>query len=271
MAQDQTQAFLQSLPQVEAGEEFWFACHSAVPCFNACCSDLTMPLTPYDVLRLQTGLALDSDSFFEEFADIACMSETGFPTMRLRMAEGVGSPCPFLTKGGCGVYEHRSSACRTYPLGRATQPENPEDPRNSAVVEKFFLVREDHCKGFAEQKRWDTVSWLKDQGLEPYIAMNDRYMRLIAIYKSLAKGSKLSSRHATMALLCLYQMDRFADFIKSTKILDRLVLQGEWAAESPTDFAEKLEKDASMRLIFGMEWLELVLFGQANALRPALG
>lgn len=268
MAADATREFLQSLPEIRAGETFWFSCHPGVPCFNACCSDLTMPLTPYDVLRLQQGLGMNSDDFFEEFTTIGCYPDTGFPLLHLRMADGPGKPCPFLTQGGCGVYEHRSSACRTYPLGRATRPGNPDDAA-SPLLEQFFLVREDHCKGFVEQKPWITATWLEDQGLVPYMCMNDRYMRLVARYKSVAGKAVLSGKHATMALLCLYQMDRFADFTSSTSLMQRIRFQGEWAALPEADLVARILGDPETRLSFGMEWMELVLFGSAPLIAPA--
>ena len=260
---------MQNLPEVTQGEDFWFACHPDVACFNACCSDLTMPLTPYDALRLQTALGLDSDSFFEDFTTMDCAADTGFPSLHLRMADSIGKPCPFLNSKGCSVYQHRSSACRTYPLGRATQVTDPEKPAASSIAEKFFLVREDHCLGFAEQLRWQTDTWLKDQGLEPYIYHNDKYARLIAIYKHFAKGAKLSGKHATMALLALYQMDRFAEFIQGVQIFTRLKLQGEWGKYSTEEFRHLVLKDSEMRLLFGYEWLRLVLFGQAENIAPA--
>ena len=33
-----------------------FACHPKVPCFNECCRELDLALSPYDVLRLRRAL-----------------------------------------------------------------------------------------------------------------------------------------------------------------------------------------------------------------------
>ncbi|MDL2316735.1 YkgJ family cysteine cluster protein [Desulfovibrio sp. OttesenSCG-928-A18] len=306
---DPTQDFLQKLPEIRPGEQFWFACHPDVPCFNACCSDLTMPLTPYDVLRLCSGLKMSSEEFFEEFAVVGCYEDTGFPLLHLRMLDAPGRPCPFVTEQGCGVYEHRSSACRTYPLGRATRPEQGQErvqgqgqpqaqdrPQNGTksparsrevedraplreeglasarelpLVEQYFLVREGHCRGFEEQKSWTVESWLKDQSIEKYNRMNDRYMRLIARYKSLSAGALLSGRHATMALLCLYQQDRFAEFIRSVDLFSRLSLQGEHADRDKDAFKAEILDDSEARLLFAFDWLELVLFGASAKLLPA--
>ncbi len=331
MSHDSTEDFLQSLPEIKPGERFWFACHPGVPCFNACCSDLTMPLTPYDVLRLRQGLGhapaagedpsgdtppLSSEEFFEEFATVGCYEDTGFPLLHLRMEDSPDRFCPFVTEAGCGVYANRSTACRMYPLGRATRPaerqgcrscaaggaelhgagtscatsednavslqaasprcapDNPaaasQDPGMTGVPlsEKFFLVREGHCKGFAESRAWTTADWLADQGLEPYNRMNDRYMRLIARYKALAKGAVLSGRHATMALLCLYQQDRFLEFLSSVNLFSRLTFTGAFAALSREEQIRRIMTHEEDRLWFAFAWMELVLFGSAEGLEP---
>lgn len=268
MDKDATREFLNNLPKLGEGERFWFACHPDVPCFNACCSGLTMPLTPYDVLRLCRGLSMSSEEFMEEFAIAGCYEDTGFPLLHLRMNPGPGRPCPFVTEAGCGVYEHRSSACRTYPLGRATRPADTED--GSGLVEQYFLVREEHCRGFAEQKDWTVREWLKDQGIEPYNRMNDRYMRLMARFKAVASGAILSEKHATMALLCLYQADRFLDLIRNMDLFSRIRLRGEYAKRPQEETAAAILEDTEARLWFAFDWVELVLFGESANLERNL-
>ncbi len=265
MSEDPTRAFLESLPEIKPGELFWFSCHPAVPCFNACCSDLTMPLMPYDVLRLHTGLDMGSEQFIEEFTIPGCYQDTGFPLLHLRMEPGPGRPCPFLTEQGCGVYQHRSAACRTYPLGRAV------DTESAASAARYFLVREDHCKGFAEKASWTIDAWLADQGLEQYNRMHDSYTRLIGRYKNLAgSGVALSEKHATLALLCLYQQDRFLEFIRSMELFSRVRFTCLPDGLSPQDYKALIEKDAATRLCFAFDWMELVLLGSSPALEPAI-
>lgn len=266
MSDDATRDFLNSLPEVKPGERFWFACHPGVPCFNACCSDLTMPLTPYDVLRLSAGLDMGSEAFIEDYAVPGFYEDTGFPLLHLRMNPGGVKLCPFVTEQGCGVYEHRSSACRTYPLGRATRMEG--EGRSARAVEQYFLVREAHCKGFAEQGEWTIDTWLADQGIEPYNRMNDRYMRLMARYKALADGAVLSNRHATMALLCLYQQDRFLELIRATDLFNRVTLAGEYLEQDEHAVKANVLENPEARLWFAFDWVELVLFGSCANLLP---
>lgn len=269
MSTDPTKEFLESLPEVRPGEQFWFDCHPGVSCFNACCSDLTMPLTPYDVLRLCRGLGMGSEEFIEDYSIPGCYEDSGFPLLHLRMEPGASKPCPFVTEQGCSVYEHRPSACRTYPLGRATRMQGEGEA--ATQVEQYFLVREEHCRGFDEQRAWTTESWLKDQGTTPYNRMNDRYMRLMARFKTLADGAVLSEKHATMALLCLYQQDRFLDLIRSMNMFSRLALQGEYAARPREDLVASIMQEEEERLWFAFDWVELVLFGSCPNLAPAAG
>jgi Fe-S-cluster containining protein len=267
---DATQTFLASLPQIAPGESFRFACHPDVPCFNACCSDLTMPLTPYDVLRLCRGLGMGSEQFLEEFVQVGCSEDTGFPLLRLRMEEGPGRPCPFVAEKGCGVYADRSSACRGYPLGRATRRAEGRTPDagGADLEERYFLVREEHCRGFAQSRQWTVESWLADQGLEPYNRMNDRYMRLLVRCKDAPGAAPLSGRHATMALLCLYQQDRFLEFLRSMRVLSRVRITGDYGGAGGEEAAQRILDDEETRLLFAFDWLELVIFGDAGNLAP---
>jgi Fe-S-cluster containining protein len=229
-----------------------------------------MPLTPYDVLRLTRGLDMGTEQFFEEFAIAGCYPDTGFPLLHLRMREDHPERlCPFVTEQGCGVYEHRSSACRTYPLGRAARLAEENAARNGpAVIQQYFLVREEHCRGFEEQTPWTVETWLRDQELEPYNRMNDRYMELIARYKTTSGGTLLSGQQATLALLCLYQQDRFLEFFRAMNVLSRVRLRGTYEGEDAPACAARLAADPEARLAFAFDWMELVLCGACKNLAP---
>jgi Fe-S-cluster containining protein len=248
---DATQRFLDSLPELAPDQEFRFACHPQVPCFNACCGDLNLMLTPYDVLRLRRALGEPSAEFIRTRVHVALAPDTGLPLMRLRMRDDKRRSCPFVSPGGCTVYPHRPSACRTYPLGRATRL-----GEGGEVLERFFLVREGHCKGFAQDSAFTPATWLADQELAVYNASNDRTMRLMARVK--ATGRPVDPRHANMAALALYQLDSFANFIRDTGVLGRL--------DMAPGRAEAVLADEAARLEFAQDWLTLVLFGCCDGL-----
>ena len=47
---------LKEYPRLSEDSSFTFACHPGVPCFNDCCGDVNIFLTPYDILRLKQAL-----------------------------------------------------------------------------------------------------------------------------------------------------------------------------------------------------------------------
>ncbi len=248
---DETQAFLDSLPELGENDQLCFACHPDVPCFNACCGDLNLSLTPYDVLRLRRALGEDSETFLNTRTDIAAYQDTGFPSVHLRMEEHrQGAPCPFVTSQGCSVYPHRPGACRTYPVGRASRL------KDGAVAERFFVIKEPHCRGFEQTTEWTPAAWMTDQGLEPYNISNDRTMMLLA--KQKVSGRPVHHRKAGLILLALYQLDRFQQFLKEMKVLERLDMDHD---------PDAVRTDEEATLAFAHDWLELVLHGENPRVR----
>lgn len=250
--EDTSEAFLDSLPQLGDGERFVFACNEHVPCFNRCCAELTLPLTPYDVLRMCRHLEMGSEDFLKRHAQVRTFPDTGFPLPLLKMLDGPTEPCPFVTPAGCSIYEDRPGACRTYPLGRGTKM-----GEGGSVVERFFIVQEDHCRGFDTGKSWTAHEWLENQGLEEYNAANDRLMRLMAMVK--ASGQPLSPRMATMCVLAFYQLDKFKDFLLEMGALNKVIISDERRQE--------IMESPEALLNFGLDWVELVLFGQCPNLQ----
>jgi Fe-S-cluster containining protein len=244
--------FLDSLPELKPGGSFVFACNKRVPCFNRCCADLTMPLSPYDVLRLRRKLGMNGEYFLNKFTVVYVYPDTGFPLPLLKMLDGPDALCPFVTPAGCSVYEDRSAACRAYPLGRGTRP-GP----NGTVRERFFLVREEHCRGFDSGTSRTAEAWIDEQGLEPYNRSNDRYMRVMAKVK--AGGRPVSRRMASMCLLAFFRLDSFRNFIESTDLFDKAGLSAERRAA--------VLDDEEARLDFAFDWTEFVLFGDAGELK----
>ena len=86
-------------------------------CWNACCSNIDISLTPYDILRLKRRLDLTSTEFLERYTVPYEMEKDGIAGVKLRPVDG-GTACRFMEPEGCGVYDDRPTACRYYP-GRA--------------------------------------------------------------------------------------------------------------------------------------------------------
>ena len=68
--------------RMEAEHLFQFQCYPGVSCFTQCCRDVTIVLTPYDVLRLKNCLKMSSPKqekntwkLWKDSQDMGWMSE----------------------------------------------------------------------------------------------------------------------------------------------------------------------------------------------------
>ena len=62
---------------------FKFKCHSGVKCFTACCRDINIILTPYDIIRLKNRLDLSSEEFLAIYTEPQLLEKTGLPVVTL--------------------------------------------------------------------------------------------------------------------------------------------------------------------------------------------
>ena len=52
---------------LEGDKVIQFRCHKDVKCWNACCANIDITLTPYDILRLKNRLNLSSGDFLKQY------------------------------------------------------------------------------------------------------------------------------------------------------------------------------------------------------------
>lgn len=231
------------------GETFSFACHPGLSCFTECCRDLRLNLTPYDILRLKNRLGLSSDLFLDRYTRTEWSDGNGFPVIFLKMEENPRRTCPFVSPAGCRVYTDRPGACRIYPIGRAAAKREREgNPR-----EVFFVVREDHCQGFAEAKTWTVKAWSEDQGLIPYNRFNDLWMEIIT-HRPYSNTEEMRSRQMGMFYLSAYNLNRFRKFVLESSFLERFSLNEETV--------ENIKKDDEALLDLSFRFLKFFLFGE---------
>lgn len=69
---------------LKIGSPFTFDCHKGIACFNTCCSDVTILLTPYDVVRMRTGLGMGSSAFLKKHTSIIRHESSPFPLVMLK-------------------------------------------------------------------------------------------------------------------------------------------------------------------------------------------
>ncbi len=172
----------------EPVKKFRFRCHSGLACFNKCCENVTIPLTPYDVFRLRLNLGITTSEFLRRYTSWHVGMATGLPVVVLS-----GERCPFVSSAGCRVYPDRPSACRLYPLVRV----------RSESGEQYYLLREEFCLGFGEEKEWSVEEWIEDQEAEVYNDMNDIFAELIAA----ASGRLLSHEDVRKIYAACFDFD----------------------------------------------------------------
>jgi len=230
-------------------DPFQFACHPNISCFTECCAKLRLLLTPYDILRMKNRLNISSDRFLEQYTETLLDHHCRFPMVKLRMGEGKEHRCPFVTPKGCSIYEDRPEACRLYPVGRASAILD----RKTETKEKYFIVAEDHCCGFKEEKRWSLKEWLSHEGVKEYKAMNEGWMGIMTSSKGLGPKDHIPRKHQ-MFFMASYNLDKFRAFLFQSKFFDHFEVSGELKKEMATDDV------ALMR--FGFDWLNFSLFGE---------
>ena len=100
---------------VEGTHVIEFSCHKGIGCWNACCSNIDISLTPYDVLRLKTRLGISSTEFLKEYTVPYEMEKDSIAGVKFRPVDA-GTACRFMQPEGCGIYQDRPTACRYYPV-----------------------------------------------------------------------------------------------------------------------------------------------------------
>jgi uncharacterized protein len=230
------------------GDRFRFACYPEVACFNECCADLRLILTPYDILRMKRRLEISAGEFLEAYTAATAEEHSLFPMLRLRMLDGGRRPCPFVREEGCSIYEDRPGACRLYPLGRAASFASGR----GAGQETYFLVEEAHCRGFQETREWTVGAWLEDQGVGLYNQMNQPWMEIVTSQHPRIRET--TEEKLRMFYMTSYNLDRFRDFVFRTRFLDSFSV--------PSDEVDRIRRDEVSLMMLGMRWLRFVLFGE---------
>ncbi len=64
-------------------DTFRFACRPGISCFNKCCGDVNIFLSPYDVLRMKRRLGITSTEFLEKYTLMPVNKEMKTPVVML--------------------------------------------------------------------------------------------------------------------------------------------------------------------------------------------
>ena len=237
---------------LEGGATIQFRCHRGIACWNACCSNIDISLTPYDILRLKKRLGLTSTEFLERYTLPYEMEKDGIAGVKLRPVEG-GSACRFMTPEGCGVYEDRPTACRYYPVALLSMRRQDESVDRAS----YALVKESHCLGHNEPRRQTIDEYRAEQGLPEYDDLARGWRQLILKKKSSGPTiGKPSKRSLQLFFMTCYDVDRFREFVASEGFREMYDIPAD-------ELAATLADDVKL-MLFGFRFLRQVLFGEES-------
>jgi Fe-S-cluster containining protein len=243
------ETILKEYPRLDMDSEFKFSCHKNVSCFNKCCTDVNIFLTPYDIIRLKNNLNISSQEFLDEYTVLPIDKNQNHPVVMLKMKDDEEKSCHFVGPDGCTVYEDRPWSCRMFPIGIAS----PKESENTNNEEFYFLLQEDVCQGYYEVNHYTIKEWLKDQKVEDYNEMGDLYKE-ISLHDYFSKGKKLDPPKQEMFYTVCYNIDKFREFVFDSTFLNRFNIDDETK--------NKIKKDDTELLKFGYNWLKFCLYGE---------
>ena len=220
---------------------FKFNCSPGVSCFTQCCRDVTIVLTPYDVLRLKNALGMTSSDFLDKYTLVIPKKNRLIPLVILKMNEG-DKKCPLVSDDGCRVYGDRPWPCRMYPL----------DLEDDGA---FRLITDaSRCHGLKERDEQKIETWLEGQEIKAYDEMNDLFSE-VTVPLQVRDLDIENPQIMKMVFMALYNLEKFREFIFKSSFLDRFEM------EDPTRVDKIKDNDIEL-LKFSFDWLKFGLIGE---------
>jgi len=239
-------------PLGESG--FSFDCNPGVDCFTLCCKNVDLTLYPYDIIRLKSFLAIDSQEFLRNHTFLQKGANPYFPTVKLKLLENTDKSCPFLIPEGCSVYKERPFSCRTYPLEVAVDRSCFSEPSS----EYFFLTNHDYCLGHRREKVQTVREWVRSQRLHDCLLMNGLWTEMDTIFAGNPwKGEGYCGQKQQLAFMACYNIDGFRRFASEQHLLQQFKLD--------RDFKKRILNSDTELQKFAFEWLKLIL-GERSSL-----
>ena len=227
-----------------------FSCHKGIGCWNACCSNIDISLTPYDVLRMKKRLGVSSTEFLKDYTVPYEMEKDGIAGIKFRPVEN-GTACRFMKPEGCDIYSDRPTACRYYPVALLSMRKQDE----YVDRDSYAIVKEDHCKGHDEKRSLTIADYRKEQGLEEYDELARGWRQLVLKKKSSGPAiGKPSLRSRQLFFMACYDVDRFREFVFSSSFTNLFELKQEEKDAFATDDIALMQ--------FAFRFLRQVMFGE---------
>ncbi|MCX7168262.1 MAG: YkgJ family cysteine cluster protein [Rhodocyclales bacterium] len=237
---------------VEGTHVIQFSCHKGIGCWNACCSNIDISLTPYDVLRMKSRLGITSTEFLKNYTVPYEMDKDSIAGVKLRPVEE-GTACRFMKPEGCGIYEDRPTACRYYPVALLSMRKQDE----YVDRDSYAIVKEDHCKGHNEPRSITINDYRQEQGLPEYDELARGWRQLVLKKQSSGPSiGKPTLRSRQLFFMACYDIDRFREFV-GAESFNKLF-------DLPQAEKEALLADDVALLQFAFRFLRQVLFGEES-------
>lgn len=226
--------------KMDPDQIFHFHCGPGLSCYTQCCQDVTIALTPYDVLRLKNALNVTSQEFLDAHTVILGRENQMIPLVFLKMNEE-DKRCPFVADDGCRVYADRPWACRMFPL----------DMSSDGMFE--LIADPEKCRGLQEETPTRIGDWLVEQGIVPYDRMNSQFAEVTNPMRAVQSDIE-NPDVGKMVFMALYNLDRFRAFVFESSFLNRF--------EVDEVTVEKIKRSDEELLKFGINWIKFGVFGQ---------
>jgi uncharacterized protein len=241
------------VPKVmEGGHKIQFSCHQGISCWNACCSNIDISLTPYDILRMKKRLGISSTEFLREYTVPYEMEKDGIAGVKLKPVEG-GTACQFMKPEGCGIYTDRPTACRYYPVALLSMRRQDE----YVDRDSYALVKESHCRGHEVDRTLTIDQYREEQGLPEYDELARGWRQLILKKKSSGPTiGKPSLKSRQLFFMACYDIDTFRNFVESEAFGKLFAL--------PEDEKHMVLNDDVELMLFAFRFLRQVLFGEKS-------
>jgi uncharacterized protein len=227
-----------------------FQCRKGIDCWNACCSNIDISLTPVDILRLSRRLDISTTEFLMQYTFPYELEPNGIAGVKFKPVEN-GSACQFMRPEGCDVYTDRPTACRYYPVALLSMRRSDETTDRSA----FALVKEPHCHGHNEPRQISIEDYRQEQGVVEYDELGRGWRQLVLKKKS--SGPTIgapSKRSLQLWFMACYDLDRFRDFIASTAFNE--------VYDVPWDEMQKILSTDNELMLFAFRFLRQTMFGE---------
>lgn len=226
-----------------------FRCYKGISCYNACCKQADITLTPYDIIRLKKRFEMSSGEFLKQHTVPFEMDADKVPGVKMKTTDE--GACLFMNEEGCSVYEDRPTSCRYYPLGHLAlrHKDTSEDEAH------YVLIEESHCKGHLEDREIQIRDYLAEQDVAMYKEMNREWLQLILKKKSGGPSvGKPPESSLQLYFMACFDMDRFRRFVMSDAFKKSYDL--------PETTYEVLQQDDIALMKFGFQLMRQVLFAE---------